>query len=139
MLGSLLLGLWSQAGFPRVWIMVSQDNSKDPTTSAQIVQQNGNSESMATRGRQRPRWSPPCRCFSWLRLPTPGPPRSSPSNWPDLGRLRASSSFLPPFPPQQAKVRKKLSTCRIVGALCGRGTHGSLPVKCGALPGPASE
>ena len=66
---------------------------------------------MATRGRQRPRWSPPCRCFSWPRLPTPGPPpthsRSSPSNWPDLGPFQASSSFVPPFPPQQAKVRIK--------------------------------
>ena len=43
----------------------------------------------------------PCRCFSGHCLPTPGP------RPPDLGRFRASSSFLPPFPPQQAKVRKK--------------------------------
>ena len=69
-------------------------------------------KSIATPGSQRPQRSPPCRCQEKHRTPTP---RSSPHPHPvlapplrlDLVRLLSSSSFLPSFPPQQAKVRKK--------------------------------
>ena len=84
--------------------------------------------------------SPPAGAFPGTSSQPPvHPPPTAGASPPDLGRFRASSSFLPPFPPQQAKVRKNLPTCRFLGVPCGRGTHGSLPVKCGALLGPASE
>ena len=37
------------------------------------------------------------------------------------------------------KIKKKVTTCRILGAMCGLLLHGSLPVKFGALPWPASK
>ena len=51
---------------------------------------------------------PPAGAFPGTASQPPvHPPPTAGPRPPDLGRFRASSSFLPPFPPQQAKVRKK--------------------------------
>ena len=84
-------------------------------------------ESMATRGRQRPRPSAPYRFFSWHRLPTPGPaPTHSRSSSSNLHHFSLSGDKL-----QGINLQK--------GARRGRSVHGRLPVKLGALPGPASK
>ena len=78
--------------------------------------------------------SPPCRCQEKHRTPTP---RSSPHPQPvlaaplrlDLVRFLSSSSFLPPFPPQQAKVRNKIAHLQNSRRPVWKklNSHGSLP------------
>ena len=63
-------------------------------------------------------WLPTAVALAPLPVPGKAPPSNLPVHppptagtrpplRPNLGRFRASSSFLPPFPPQQAKVRKQ--------------------------------
>ena len=92
-------------------------------------------KSMATRGRQWPRPSAPCRFFSWPHLPTPGPPPTHSRHQLQcqmLGKGVWVHNLL-----NKPKLTKKVPTCRNLGARRGRGVHDRLPVKIGSLPGPA--